>query len=74
MNYSPFLSCREAARLITARLDRELGPFESAALRVHLAICDVCPRVVREFDVMRASMRAWRDELAEPGPDVRPDP
>lgn len=61
MKYLPFLSCREAARLITAELDRELGPIERAALAVHLRICDACPRVVRQMAQIRDAMRGWRD-------------
>lgn len=68
MRYSPFLSCRDASVLITAQLDRELTIVERAALTVHLAICDACPRVVAQLDAIRAGMRSWRDaeEDAEP--------
>lgn len=61
MKYSPFLSCREAARLITADLDRDLRPVERAALALHLRICGACPRVVRQMAMMRDAMRVWRD-------------
>ncbi len=63
MTYSPFLSCRQASRLITARLDRPLGPLERIALSMHLKICDACPIVVRQLDLMRQSMHEWRDSL-----------
>lgn len=61
MKYSLFLSCREAAHLISEGLDRELGPLDRVALRVHLEICDACPTVVRQFEQMRRSVREWRD-------------
>lgn len=61
MKYSPFLSCRQAARLITAELDRELGPIERVALAIHLRICDACPRVVRQMALMRDAIRSWRE-------------
>ncbi len=63
MRYSPFLSCRQAARLITARLDRPLGPLERVGLRLHLTICDACPIVIRQLDQIRASIRGWRDSV-----------
>ena len=63
MKYSPFLSCRQAAVLITAGLDRELDPLERAALALHLRICEACPKVVRQFASLRASMHAWREDI-----------
>ena len=68
MKYSPFLSCRQAAWLITARLDRDLGPLERAALALHLRICDACPKVIAQLDVLRAATRGLRDDLQAPGP------
>jgi len=65
MRYSPFLSCREASRLITARLDRALGPIERLGLRLHLRICDACPIVVRQFDLIRRSVRELRDVVED---------
>ena len=65
MRYSPFLSCRQASRLISAKLDRELTSLERIALRLHLTICDVCPKVIRQFDQMRRSAREWRDGIEE---------
>ncbi len=63
MRYSPFLSCRQAAHLITARLDRPLGPIERLGLRLHLSICDACPIVIRQLDQIRDAMHAWRDTV-----------
>ncbi len=63
MTYSPFLSCREASRLITERLDRELGVADRIALALHLRICDACPKVVAQFEAMRRAMREWREQV-----------
>jgi anti-sigma factor RsiW len=71
MTYSPFMSCRQAAWLITARLDRELGPLERAALAIHLRICDACPRVVAQLDLLRAATRGLRDGMEQQG--VQPE-
>ena len=61
MRYSPFLSCQQAARLITAELDRTLNPLERLGLRMHLSICDGCPIVVRQLAEVREAIRALRD-------------
>jgi predicted anti-sigma-YlaC factor YlaD len=60
------LSCREASRLISEKLDRDLGIAERAALRVHLAICEACTRMTRQFDFLRRAARQY------PGPDDGP--
>lgn len=57
------LSCKEASRLISENLDRDLGVAERAALRVHLAICVACSRMTRQFDFLRRAARQY------PGPD-----
>jgi hypothetical protein len=61
VRYSPFLSCRQASWLITARLDRPLNLFERAGLALHLKICDACPIVIRQLDEVRRAVREWRD-------------
>ena len=61
MKYSPFLSCREAARLISDDFDRDLSALERVALALHLKICGVCPKVVRQLEQLRAKVGEWRD-------------
>jgi predicted anti-sigma-YlaC factor YlaD len=60
------LTCKEAARLISEGLDRDLAVAERARLRVHLALCTACTRVTRQFDFLRRAARAY------PGPDDEP--
>jgi hypothetical protein len=57
------ITCKEASRLISQGLDRDLGAGERAKLRLHLAICVACERVSRQFDLMRRALRQY------PGPD-----
>jgi hypothetical protein len=38
------ISCKEAARLQSAALDRHLGSFEKFGLRCHLVLCKWCRR------------------------------
>jgi predicted anti-sigma-YlaC factor YlaD len=60
------LTCREAARLVSEGLDRELAVAERARLRVHLALCTACTRVSKQFEFLRRAARAY------PGPDDEP--
>lgn len=60
------ITCKEASRLISEGLDRDLGVAERARLRVHVAICAACTRVSRQFEFLRRAARAY------PGPDDEP--
>jgi hypothetical protein len=51
------LSCREATRLVSQGLDRELALGERIALRVHLAICAGCRNVDRQLSFLRRAVR-----------------
>lgn len=53
-------TCKEAARLITSRQDRQLPWVERLALRMHLAACDACPKFEQQIELMGAAMRQWR--------------
>jgi hypothetical protein len=54
-------TCREVAALLVAREDRDLGLADRLALRVHMAICDTCPRFERQILTMRNSLQQWRN-------------
>ncbi len=62
-------TCREVSALLIAREDRELPLAERVALRLHLAICQACPRFERQLLTMRNAMKQWRnyevDETSE---------
>ena len=60
------LSCKEATRLVSQGLDRELALGERIALRVHLAICAGCRNVNRQLSFLRravSSLSAGEDDL-----------
>ena len=65
MRYSPFLSCRQASRLMSAKLDRELTSLERVGLRLHLAICEPCRRY---FGQMRGTIRFLAEGPPPPSP------
>ena len=61
------ISCREASRLVTEGLDRDLPVADRARLRLHLAICTACTRLSRQLEFLRRAARAY------PGPEDGPN-
>jgi predicted anti-sigma-YlaC factor YlaD len=59
------LSCKEAARLVSQRLDRELGFGERVMLRVHLTICDGCTNFNDQVAFLRKAMSRLGDETGK---------
>ena len=59
------LNCKEAARLISEGLDRELGLAQRTALRLHLAVCEACTRVAAQYAFLRLAAARY----AGPGRD-----
>ena len=58
------LTCKEASRLLSQRLDRELTLAQRAQLRLHLTLCDACSRVKMQFELIRRALSTYsRDEL-----------
>jgi len=53
-------TCKEVSALLIAREDRELPLQERLALRLHLAMCQACPRFERQLLTMRNAMKQWR--------------
>ncbi|MCV0439343.1 MAG: zf-HC2 domain-containing protein [Hydrogenophaga sp.] len=53
-------TCKEVSALLIAQEDRALPLLERAALRVHMAMCQACPRFERQLLTMRNAMRQWR--------------
>jgi predicted anti-sigma-YlaC factor YlaD len=58
------LSCKQATRLVSQGLDRELGFTERVRLRIHLAICDGCTNFGKQVALLRQAMA----KLAEQSP------
>jgi predicted anti-sigma-YlaC factor YlaD len=55
-----FRNCREVTELVLAGEDRRLGLVERLAVRVHLRICQACPKFVRQVALMRQALPRWR--------------
>ena len=56
------LTCREASRLISEGLDRELTLAQRASLKLHLTVCDACTRVKAQFEFMRRALASYSGE------------
>ena len=50
------LSCKEASRLLSQSMDREMTLGEFARLRLHLALCDACRNFDRQLKQLRQAV------------------
>ena len=50
------LSCKEASRLLSQSMDRELSLGELARLRLHLTLCDACRNFDRQLKQLRQAV------------------
>lgn len=69
-------TCKEVAALLIAGEDRELPLTERLALKLHMVVCDACPRFQRQVITMRNSLQLWRNytDFAEfPDPNGHAD-
>ena len=53
-------NCREVTRLVLAREDRALPWADRLAVRLHMQICQACPRFEKQVALMRGAMQQWR--------------
>jgi hypothetical protein len=62
----PFhISCKEVTALVIAREDRVLLLTERLGLRLHMVMCDACPKFERQVATMRNAMLQWRNYEAQ---------
>jgi hypothetical protein len=64
----PIPDCRETTRLILAGEDRPLSLTDRLRVRLHLAMCSVCPRFVRQVSLMRSAVGRWKGGEGPPAP------
>lgn len=57
------MHCRRATQLLSAALDRKLGPGEHLALRLHLLMCRHCRNFSRQMHTLRQAAQTWRRQL-----------
>jgi predicted anti-sigma-YlaC factor YlaD len=53
------LTCKQASRMISEGLDKELPPAARATLHMHLAVCAACRRLERQFGFLRQALSAY---------------
>ena len=53
------ITCKEATRLISTGLDRELGFADRVALRLHLAVCSACNVMKSQFEFLRRALSTY---------------
>ena len=54
-------TCREVTRLVLEGEERRLGWVDRTAIRLHLMVCEACPRFMRQVEFMRHAMGRWRN-------------
>ena len=59
------ISCPEATRLSSERLDRKLEGWEMARYRFHLMICGLCRRYGKQMETLHTMVHGRGEELAE---------
>lgn len=52
------MKCKEASRLISQGLDRDMTAADRVALRMHLAVCDACNKFKTQMVFLRRSVGA----------------
>ena len=58
-------TCKETAALLIAREDRALSLGDRVALRLHLAVCETCPKFEQQIASMRRAFARWRRDDGE---------
>jgi hypothetical protein len=58
MNF--MLNCREVTHLVLEAEDRRLSWRERLGMRLHMMICEACPRFVRQVSFMRSAVGRWK--------------
>jgi hypothetical protein len=53
------ITCKEASRLMSLGLDRELAFADRLALRLHLAVCSACSVMRSQFEFMRRALSTY---------------
>lgn len=59
------LSCREISALASESLDREMRFRERIGMRLHLMLCSVCRRYVKQIRFLSTASRVLKDKVLE---------
>lgn len=56
------ISCEEASKLISESMDHSVPFLEKISLKIHLAMCKVCPTYMRQLHFLREVVKSWADK------------
>lgn len=59
------ITCEEATRLISESLDRKLPLGRPIGLRIHLLMCKLCPRFLRQMLFLKEALDHYKKEMGE---------
>ena len=58
----PIIPCQEATKLMSLAMERKLSLRESVQLKLHLAVCDLCERFLKQIRSLRQILRAYQPQ------------
>ena len=61
----PRRTCRQVTEMVLRNEDQALRWPERVAVRLHMRICDACPRFLSQVQFMRQAMGRWRQYREE---------
>jgi hypothetical protein len=53
-------TCKQVTHLLLEAQDHKLRPMDRVALRLHMLICDTCPKFMDQMKLMRTALGRWR--------------
>ncbi|WP_349743471.1 zf-HC2 domain-containing protein [Roseateles cavernae] len=53
-------SCKQVTHLVLQAEDRALPLRERLAVRLHMLVCQACPRFADQVALMRSASKRWR--------------
>lgn len=62
------LTCKDAHRLVSEGLDRDLSVFERLRIRAHLTVCDACTNFNGQMILLHKAMQRLTVSEEPPGP------
>ena len=53
-------TCKDVTRLVLQAQDRPLPWIDRVAVRLHMLVCEACPRFLSQVRLMSQAMDRWR--------------
>jgi len=65
-------TCQEVTRLVLQGQDRDLTVGERLGVRMHMVVCQACPKFRQQVVFMRQAMGRWKQYGENGDPDGKP--